>query len=119
MKRILVVLVALNYFFLPYILKGGISRADEGMWTLYNLPDAVYKQMRAEGFMLPKEALYNDLTNYSLHSEHAIIPTLSSAVVNFSGFCTGEVVSPKGLVLTNTIADLRLFVHTLRLSTII
>ena len=101
MKRILVVLIALNYFFLPYILKGGNSRADEGMWTLYNLPDAVYKQMRAEGFMLPKEALYNDLTNYSLHSEHAIIPTLSSAVVNFSGFCTGEVVSPKGLVLTN------------------
>ena len=76
MKRILVVLVALNYFFLPYILKGGISRADEGMWTLYNLPDAVYKQMRAEGFMLPKEALYNDLTNYSLHSERTSLASV-------------------------------------------
>ena len=27
--------------------------ADEGMWTLYNLPDAVYEQMVAEGFQLP------------------------------------------------------------------
>ena len=24
--------------------------ADEGMWTLYNLPEAVYEQMVAEGF---------------------------------------------------------------------
>ena len=100
MKRILTILLVVNYMFLPSLL-GGRLFADEGMWTLYNLPDAVYKQMRAEGFMLPKEALYNDLTKYSIHSERTVIPTLSSAVVNFSGFCTGEVVSPKGLVLTN------------------
>ena len=61
-------------------------RADEGMWTLYNLPDAVYEQMQAEGYRLPKSSLYGGLSN---------------CVVNFSGFCTGEVVSPKGLVLTN------------------
>ena len=100
MKRILTILLVVNYMFLPSLL-GGRILADEGMWTLYNLPDAVYKQMKAEGFMLPKEALYNDLTKYSIHSERTVIPTLSSAVVNFSGFCTGEVVSPKGLVLTN------------------
>lgn len=64
-------------------------RADEGMWTLYNLPDAVYEQMVAEGFQLPCDMLYN--------SPDAI----SNYVVNFSGFCSGVVVSPDGLVFTN------------------
>ena len=63
--------------------------ADEGMWTLYNLPDAVYEQMVAEGFLLPCDMLYN--------SPDAI----SNYVVNFSGFCSGVVVSPDGLVFTN------------------
>ena len=63
--------------------------ADEGMWTLYNLPDAVYEQMVAEGFQLPGDMLYN--------SPDAI----SNYVVNFSGFCSGVVVSPDGLVFTN------------------
>ena len=66
MKRILTILLVVNYMFLPSLL-GGRLFADEGMWTLYNLPDAVYRQMRAEGLMLPKEALYNDLTKYSIH----------------------------------------------------
>ena len=60
--------------------------ADEGMWTLYDLPDAVYEQMKAEGYRLPKSSLYGGLSN---------------CIVNFSGFCTGEVVSPRGLVFTN------------------
>ena len=34
------------------------ARADEGMWTLYNLPSAVYEQMKAEGFEMPYNALY-------------------------------------------------------------
>ncbi len=101
MKRLLALLLVVNYMSFPSIIGGGAIYADEGMWTLYNLPNAVYKQMRSEGLMLPKEALYSDLTNYSLHSDRVSIPTLSSAVVNFSGYCTGEVVSPKGLILTN------------------
>ena len=63
--------------------------ADEGMWTLYNLPDAVYGQMQAEGFQLSKSSLYSD----SL--------ALKNAVVSFCGYCTGVVVSPNGLVMTN------------------
>lgn len=63
--------------------------ADEGMWTLYNLPDAVYEQMVAEGFQLPRNMLYG--------APNAI----SNSVINFSGFCSGVVVSPKGLVFTN------------------
>ena len=63
--------------------------ADEGMWTLYNLPTAVYDQMKQYGFQLPMEQLYQ--------SDNAV----KNAVVNFGGFCTGVVVSPDGLVFTN------------------
>ena len=65
------------------------TRADEGMWTLYNLPNAVYEQMRLEGYGLPYDKLYN--------ADDAIM----KAVVNFSGYCSGVVVSPDGLVFTN------------------
>ena len=64
-------------------------RADEGMWTLYNLPEAVYEQMVAEGFQLPQAMLYG--------APNAI----SNSVINFSGYCSGVVVSPNGLVFTN------------------
>lgn len=64
-------------------------RADEGMWTLYNLPDAAFRQMQAEGFSLPQSKLFAD--------DDAI----GRAVVNFGGFCSGVVVSPDGLVFTN------------------
>ena len=65
------------------------SHADEGMWTLYDLPQAVYEQMKSYGFSAPYEDLYQ--------SENAIM----KSVVNFSGYCSGVVVSPDGLVFTN------------------
>ena len=71
------------------LLAVGTAKADEGMWTLYNLPQAVYGQMQAEGFTLPYEGLYS--------SDKAI----KNAVVNFCDYCTGVVVSPDGLVFTN------------------
>lgn len=71
------------------LLAANVASADEGMWTLYNLPQAVYEQMQAEGFQMP----YNDL----YFSDHAI----KNTVVNFSGYCSGVVVSPNGLVFTN------------------
>ena len=64
-------------------------QADEGMWTLYNLPQAVYETMKQEGYQLPYEKLYQ--------ADDAIM----KAVVNFSGYCSGVVVSPDGLVFTN------------------
>ncbi|MBP5258482.1 MAG: S46 family peptidase [Prevotella sp.] len=75
--------------FIASLLGIGQVSADEGMWTLYNLPPEVYDQMCAEGFTMPYEALYN--------GEHA----LKNSVVNFSGYCSGVVVSPNGLVFTN------------------
>ena len=82
MKKILVSLVTLVTLAIP-------SHADEGMWTLYNLPNAVYEQMRMEGYQLPYDKLYQ--------ADDAIM----KAVVNFSGYCSGVVVSPDGLVFTN------------------
>ena len=68
---------------------GTQAKADEGMWTLYNLPEAVYQQMRAEGFELSQDRLYG------------APDALSNYVVNFGGYCSGVVVSPNGLVFTN------------------
>ncbi len=65
------------------------AKADEGMWTIYNLPPQVYEIMQNEGFTMT----YNDL----YYGENA----LKNAVVNFSGYCSGVVVSPNGLVFTN------------------
>ena len=82
MKKLLIFLFTFHFsLFTAY--------ADEGMWTLYNLPDAVYEQMKQYGFQLSKEQLYQ--------SDNAV----KNAVVNFGGFCSGVVVSPDGLVFTN------------------
>ena len=65
------------------------AHADEGMWTLYDLPQAVYERMQLEGYQLPYDKLYK--------ADDAIM----KSVVNFSGYCSGVVVSPDGLVFTN------------------
>ena len=68
---------------------GTAAHADEGMWTLFDLPQPVFQQMQSYGFALPYEGLYS--------ADNAI----KNAVVNFSGYCSGVVVSPDGLVFTN------------------
>ena len=65
------------------------AKADEGMWTLYNLPNAVYETMKQENYQLPYGALY--------YGDDAV----KNCVVNFGGYCSGVVVSPDGLVFTN------------------
>ena len=82
MKQVVSFLLFYLFTFLPL-------KADEGMWTLYNLPDAIYEQMKQYGFQLSKEQLYQ--------TDNAV----KNAVVNFGGFCSGVVVSPDGLVFTN------------------
>ena len=82
MRKVLLLLITFHLSLLT-------SKADEGMWTLYNLPQAVYEQMRGYGYALPYEKLYQ--------ADDAIM----KSVVNFSGYCSGVVVSPDGLVFTN------------------
>ena len=82
MRKILVTLVCL-------VSLVHVAKADEGMWTLYNLPTAIYEQMKQYGFQLPMEQLYQ--------SDNAV----KNAVINFGGYCSGVVVSPDGLVFTN------------------
>ena len=82
MKKTLLSLVMVFAWTMP-------SHADEGMWTLYNLPQAIYEQMKQYGFQLPMEQLYQ--------SDNAV----KNAVVNFGGYCSGVVVSSEGLVFTN------------------
>jgi hypothetical protein len=65
------------------------AHADEGMWTLYNLPNAVYETMKQENYELPYGALY--------YGDDAV----KNCVVLFGGYCSGVVVSPDGLVFTN------------------
>ena len=65
------------------------AHADEGMWTLFDLPAAVYDQMKQYGFQLPKEQLYQ--------ADNAV----KNHVISFGGYCSGVVVSPDGLVFTN------------------
>lgn len=65
------------------------AKADEGMWTLYNLPQAVYDQMKLEGITMSYDDLYK--------SDNA----LKNAVVDFCDYCSGVVVSSDGLLFTN------------------
>lgn len=63
--------------------------ADEGMW-LPNLIKERIKEMRKMGFKLKADDIYSDSK-----------ASLKDAVVQFGGGCTGEFVSPEGLLLTN------------------
>lgn len=63
--------------------------ADEGMW-LPSLISQRIEDMKAKGFRLDAEDIY------SINQA-----SLKDAVVLFNGGCTGEIISDKGLLLTN------------------
>ncbi|QNR22615.1 S46 family peptidase [Croceimicrobium hydrocarbonivorans] len=63
--------------------------ANEGMW-LPLLLGRNYEDMKAHGLQLTPEQIY-DVNNGSL----------KDAIVSFGGFCTGEIISNEGLILTN------------------
>ncbi len=66
------------------------SIADEGMWLPNLLGQQVYNDMVKKGLKLTKEQLYNVNKN-----------SLKDAIIIFGGGCTGEIVSPEGLIFTN------------------
>jgi hypothetical protein len=82
-KLILTSLVVITIFSLK-------TKADEGMW----LPSLMHKynidDMQSKGFKLSAEDLY------SINQ-----PSIKDAIVIFGRGCTGELISPEGLVITN------------------
>lgn len=67
-----------------------LARADEGMWLPFLLEKLNEKQMKGLGMKISAKDIYNINAG-----------SLKDAIVSFGGFCTGEVISSKGLVLTN------------------
>lgn len=67
------------------------ARADEGMWLLQMMEEQyLVEQMKKQGLQLEATDLYN-----------ASAPSIKDAVGIFGGGCTGEIISPEGLILTN------------------
>ncbi len=82
-KGIIVILMALVLF------QSG-AKADEGMWPPFMIPEMLFNEMDDMGLNLTKEEMFS-FTETSL----------KDAIVSFGGFCTGEIISDKGLILTN------------------
>ena len=67
------------------------SKADEGMWLLQLMQEQhLADQMKAQGLLLEAADIY---------SPNKV--SLKDAVGIFGGGCTGEIISPDGLILTN------------------
>lgn len=66
------------------------AEAEEGMWLLPYLKELVFDDMQALGLELTADQIY-----------HINQSSLKDAVVIFGGGCTGEMISPRGLLLTN------------------
>jgi hypothetical protein len=67
-----------------------LAKADEGMWLPLLLEKLNEKHMKSLGMKISAKDIYNINAG-----------SLKDAIVSFGGFCTGEVISSKGLVLTN------------------
>lgn len=80
---------SLKLLVVVFLLISGATHAKEGMW-IPTLLKAVEGDMQAYGLKLSAEDIYS-INNSSL----------KDAVVHFGGGCTAEIISGKGLLLTN------------------
>ncbi|HOW31128.1 MAG TPA: S46 family peptidase, partial [Bacteroidales bacterium] len=76
-------------FVIAFVLQLNL-RADEGMWLPLFIERLNYVDMQKEGLHLTAEEIYS--VNHS---------SLKDAIIMFGGGCTGEIVSPEGLIFTN------------------
>ena len=81
-KYILLLVVGLTIFFKGF--------AEEGMWLPQLLQSLNEKEMKRMGMKINASDIYNISRG-----------SLKDAIVSFGGFCTAEVISDKGLLLTN------------------
>lgn len=72
------------------ILTANLAKADEGMWLPLLLKKLNEGDMQKIGLKLTADDIYN--INQS---------SMKDAIVHFGGFCTGEMISEDGLILTN------------------
>ena len=77
-------------FSLIFSLISIFSIANEGMWLPLLLEKLNEKEMKSLGMKISAKDIYNINSG-----------SLKDAIVSFGGFCTGEIISSKGLVLTN------------------
>ena len=75
---------------LVIILSFNPLKADEGMWLPMLINGATMDDMKKKGLKLSSEDIYS-VNNASL----------KDAIVSFGGYCTGEIISKNGLLLTN------------------
>lgn len=75
---------------LAFVLSSVITTAHEGMWLPMLIKRLNMAEMQANGLNLTAEELY-DINNASV----------KDAIVSLGGFCTGELISDQGLMLTN------------------
>ena len=85
MKHINKLLFAIIFF-----LYSSISFATEGMWLPLLLEKLNEKEMKSLGMKISAKDIYNINSG-----------SLKDAIVSLGGFCTGEIISNKGLLLTN------------------
>ncbi|NLJ08143.1 MAG: S46 family peptidase, partial [Sphingobacteriales bacterium] len=89
-KTVLSLLISI--FLSSAVFSGGFPypRPDEGMWLPLLIEKLNYADMQRLGLKITAEDIYS--VNHS---------SLKDAIVVFGGGCTGEIVSPEGLLLTN------------------
>ena len=68
------------------------AAADEGMWMIQDINAALEKNMRARGLRLSAKEIYN---------ADAPGTSVADAVVSLGFYCTGSLISDKGLLITN------------------
>ena len=66
--------------------------ADEGMWMIHAINEALEKKMQERGLQLSAREIYN---------ADAPGTTVSDAVVSLGFYCTASVISDEGLLITN------------------
>jgi hypothetical protein len=79
-----------NLLLTVILLAGTVCRANEGMWLPQLLEQLNEKEMKSLGMKISAKDIYNINKG-----------SLKDAIVSFGGFCTAEVISTQGLILTN------------------
>ena len=79
-----------KYILILFLVFSTFLKADEGMWMPQLIQAMNFADMKKNGFKLSAEQIY------SINKA-----SMKDAVVLFGGGCTAEVISEKGLILTN------------------